>query len=443
MNGKRTKNTDFSGLTGEPMATTLGVLKEIFPGECRVAIVPANVSRLEKIGLQVLVEAGAGVAAGYPDASYEAAGATITDRSQILSAELIAGIRLLGAGHGVDEGILSDTKTDCVLIGMCDPLGSPESLQRPATSGKTVIALEMIPRITRAQSMDVLSSMATIAGYKAVLTGASELPRMFPLLMTAAGTVQAARVFVIGAGVAGLQSLATAKRLGAKCQGYDVRAACSEQVESVGAKFIELSLPETSAEDQGGYAKELAEDFYIKQRELMASVVAESDLVITTAAIPGKPSPLLITEQAVAGMEPGSVIIDLAAERGGNCEVSQADQRIQSHGVTILGPTNLPSEVPYHASQMFSNNVTHYLHNLIKDGEIVWNMDDEIISETAIVHRGQVVHPRIKSLLETEPEPVAPTTTASSDSPVESDSEPSSEVPSFEEFLRDDSEDFE
>ncbi len=386
---------------------TIGILRETYPGERRVALVPTTIAKLKKSGLEVKVEAGAGKEAGYPDDEYAQAGAPVVERREVLACDLVAGVRILGAAGESWSADLEGLGASAVIIGMCDPLGAADVLRDAGSRGWTVVALEMIPRITRAQSMDVLSSMATVAGYRAVLLGAVELPRMFPLLMTAAGTVTAARVFVIGAGVAGLQALATAKRLGATTQAYDVRAACREQVESVGAKFIELSLPETSAEDQGGYAKELAEDFYRQQRELMASVVAESDVVITTAAIPGKPSPLLVTEQAVKGMAPGSVIVDLAAERGGNCELTQPDQRVQQHGVTILGPTNLPSEVPYHASQMFSNNIANYLRNLVKDGQIAWNMDDEIIRETVVVRDGDVVHPRIRSILGLDPLPQA------------------------------------
>lgn len=408
---------------------TIGVLRERYPGERRVAIVPATVGKLAKTGLEVRVETGAGEAAGYPDEQYRQAGASVVERSQVLTCDLVVGVRVLGAGGDSWSSDLEGLAEHAVLIGMCDPLGTAEVLKEVAGRGWTVVALEMIPRITRAQSMDVLSSMATVAGYRAVLLGAVELPRMFPLLMTAAGTITAARVFVIGAGVAGLQALATAKRLGAATQAYDVRAACREQVESVGAKFIELSLPETSAEDQGGYAKELAEEFYQKQRELMASVVAESDVVITTAAIPGKRSPLLVTEEAVKGMAPGSVIVDLAAERGGNCELTRPDERVVAHGVTILGPTNLPSEVPYHASQMYSNNIANYLRNVVREGRIEWDWEDEILRETVVVRDGEVRHPRIRSLLGLEPLEEPASADASANLPeaggTDSDSNPS------------------
>jgi NAD(P) transhydrogenase subunit alpha len=286
-----------------------------------------------------------------------------------------------------------------IVIGMCDPLGEPQAVAEIAATKATLFALELIPRITRAQSMDVLSSMATIAGYKAVLLAAVELPKIFPLLMTAAGTLTAARVFIIGAGVAGLSAIATAKRLGAVVRAYDVRPTCREQVESLGGKFVELPLETTGAEGAGGSAQAQDEEFYRRQRALLAQVVAESDVVISTAAIPGKPSPQLVTAEAVAGMQAGSVIVDLAAERGGNCALTKADQRIVVHGVTILGPTNLPSEVPQHASQMFSANVSSFLANLVKRGEVVLNCDDEIIRETLAVRDGEVFHPRLRELL--------------------------------------------
>jgi NAD(P) transhydrogenase subunit alpha len=323
----------------------------------------------------------------------------IAERAELFSADIIVQVRCLGANLEAGQADLAHVRRDQIVIGMCDPLGQPEAMRQMAGSGACLFALELIPRITRAQSMDVLSSMATVAGYRAVLMAAIELPKMYPLLMTAAGTVTAARVFVIGAGVAGLQAIATARRLGAVVHAYDVRPAVREQVESLGGKFVEMSLDAGEAEDKGGYAKQLGEEFYERQRELMTRVVAESDVVVTTAAIPGKPSPRLITAAAVAGMRAGSVIVDLAAERGGNCELSQADQRVVEHGVVILGPTNLPSEVPYHASQMFANNVTSFLKNLITEGRSRIGEDDEIIRDTMVTRGGEVVAPRIRELL--------------------------------------------
>ncbi len=378
----------------------VAVLKETFPGERRVALVPANIAALAKAGAEVVVESGAGAAAGFKDAEYAEKGAqVVAGREACCLADVLLQVRCLGANPQAGRADLPHFKPGQIVVGMCDPLGAPEAIREIAQTGATLFALELIPRITRAQSMDVLSSMATIAGYRAVLLAAMELPRMFPLMMTAAGTVTAARAFVIGAGVAGLQAIATAKRLGAIVSAYDVRPACREQVNSVGGKFVELQLEAGQAEDKGGYAKAMGEDFYRKQRELMTRVVADSDVVITTAAIPGKKSPVLITKEAVAGMRPGSVIVDLAAERGGNCELSQPDQRVEQHGVTILGPTNLPSEIPHPASLMLSNNVTKFLQNLIKGGEINLNLQDEIIRETLTARGGDVYHARIRELL--------------------------------------------
>lgn len=387
----------------------ISVVKESFPGERRVAIIPTNVPQLGKSGIEVHIESGAGLAAGYPDGLYEHRGATVVaDRAELLrGADVVVGIRALGANPEAGVADLEAIKSGATWIGMCDPLGAPEAIKRVAEKSVCLFALELVPRITRAQVMDVLSSQATISGYRAVLLGAVELPKIFPMLMTAAGTLAAARVFVIGAGVAGLQAIATARRLGAIVHAYDVRPATREQIESLGGKFVQLELESEQAEDQGGYAKSLGEEFYRKQRQLMASVVAESDVVITTAAIPGKPSPLLITADAVRGMPPGGVIVDLAAERGGNCELSQPDVRVQEHGITILGPTNLPAEVPGHASQMFSNNVTKFLLNMVSDGQLKLNLDDEIVHDTLVCRDGEVVHDRIREILDMEPLTVA------------------------------------
>jgi H+-translocating NAD(P) transhydrogenase subunit alpha len=378
----------------------VAVLKETSPGERRVALVPADVAKLAKAGIATLIETGAGQAAGFSDDAYQAKGATIApSRQAAFAAPIVLQARALGANLVAGRDDLAGLRPGQVVIGMCDPLGEPKAIAEMAQTGATLFALELIPRITRAQSMDVLSSMATISGYRAVLLAAIELPKIFPLLMTAAGTLTAAKVFIVGVGVAGLQAIATARRLGAVVRAYDVRPACREQVESLGGKFVELPLETAGAEGAGGYAKAQDEAFYQRQRELLANVVAESDVVITTAAIPGKPSPLLVTAEAVERMSPGSVIVDLAAERGGNCALSKADQRVVAHGVTILGPTNLPSEVPQHASQMFSGNVTAFLLNLVKKGELVLNCDDEIIRDTLVAHEGQVVHSRIRDLL--------------------------------------------
>ncbi len=382
----------------------VAVLRETYPGERRVALMPACVSRLAKAGVEVLVEEGAGSAAGVSDGEFAQKGANLVgDRAVLFSSDVILQVRSFGANKEAGREDLSRLTDRSLVIGTCDPLGDPESIAEMARTGAGVFALEMIPRITRAQMMDVLSSQATIAGYRAVLLAAIDLPKMFPMLMTAAGTLAATRAFVIGAGVAGLQAIATARRLGAIVHAYDVRPATREQVESLGGKFVQLDLDAAQAEGQGGYAKAMDDEFYKKQRALMTSVVAESDVVITTAAIPGKPSPRLITAAAVEGMAPGSVIVDLAAERGGNCELSQADARVERHGVVIHGPTNLPSEIPYHASQMFSNNVTKFLLNMIEDGQLNLNMEDEIIRETLVCQGGEVTNERLRSLLSLPP----------------------------------------
>lgn len=378
----------------------ISVLKELYPGERRVALVPANVPQLAKAKMEVLVEPGAGVEAGFPDQLYTDKGATVVpDRRDALAGDIILQVR--SAGMDADEGaeLLGQIGSGKIVIGSCDPLGKPQAIAHWASSGVTLFSLELIPRITRAQSMDVLSSQATIAGYRAVLMAATELPKLFPMMMTAAGTLTAARVFVIGAGVAGLQAIATARKLGAIVSAYDVRPACREQVESLGGKFVELAIDASASEDKGGYAKAMDEDFYRRQRELLASVVAQSDVVITTAAIPGRPSPQLVTADAVRGMQPGSVIVDLAAERGGNCELSQADQRVVEQGVTILGPTNIATDIPNHASQMLGNNVVKFLLNMVKDGQLNLNMEDEIIRETLVARDGQVASSRVRDLL--------------------------------------------
>jgi NAD(P) transhydrogenase subunit alpha len=378
----------------------VAILKETFPGERRVALVPGDVPKLAKVGLEALVETGAGIAAGFSDEAYAAKGAKIAPtRLAAGEAPLVVQVRSLGANLKEGRHDLARFRPGQIILGLCDPLGEPQAVAEVARTGATLFALELVPRTTRAQAMDVLSSMATIAGYRAVLLAAIELPKIFPLLMTAAGTLTAARVFIIGVGVAGLQAIATARRLGAVVRAYDVRPACREQVESLGAKFVELPLETAGAEGQGGYAKALDEAFYCRQRELLAQVVGDSDVVITTAAIPGKPSPLLVTADAVAGMQPGSVIVDLAAERGGNCALTRADERVVAGGVTILGPTNLASDVPQHASQMFSGNITNFLTNLVKKGEVCLNCDDEIIGKTLAAHQGQVVHQRLRELL--------------------------------------------
>jgi H+-translocating NAD(P) transhydrogenase subunit alpha len=352
---------------------------------------------LVKAGLEVGVQAGAGTAAGFPDREFAEKGATIVPAREDLvgAADILVQVRGLGAAPGT-EADLAWIKPGQIIVAMQEPLTSGPAMRRLAERGATVFALELVPRITRAQSMDVLSSMATIAGYKAVLLGAAALPRIMPMLMTAAGTLAPARVFVIGAGVAGLQAIATARRLGARVEAYDVRPAVKEQINSLGAKFVELPIETADAEDRGGYAKAQDESFYRRQRELLSRVVAASDIVITTAAIPGKPAPVLLTAEMVRGMAPGSVVVDLAAERGGNCELTRADETVVEGSVTILGPTNLAATVPHHASQMYAKNVTTFLQHLVKDGQVTIDTSDEITSETLVAHKGEVVHPRVR-----------------------------------------------
>ncbi|MEX2142863.1 MAG: Re/Si-specific NAD(P)(+) transhydrogenase subunit alpha [Pirellulales bacterium] len=381
----------------------IAVLRESFPGERRVAIVPAVVPSLVKLGLDILVEAGAGAAAGFPDGAYEKAGAKIVlNRGDAAAADCLLQVRTLGANPVNGQSDLPLLRSGQVVIGLCDPLSNPQAASQLAERGVTVFALELMPRISRAQSMDVLSSMATVAGYRAVLLAATTLPKMFPLLTTAAGTLTPAKVFVIGAGVAGLQAIATARRLGAVVSAYDVRSAVKEQIQSLGAKFVEMPLEAGAAEVEGGYAKQMDEDFYRQQRELLARVVSESDVVVATAAIPGKQAPLLITAEAVRGMRPGSVIVDLAAERGGNCELTKPGETIETQGVTIIGRANLPSEVPNHASQMFAKNVATFLAHFIKAGQFHFDTTDQITRDTMIARGGNVVHPAVQKLLSQE-----------------------------------------
>jgi len=377
----------------------IGVPRETLAGENRVALIPASIPPLAKAGVSVVVEAGAGTAAGYLDQAYRDRGAEIGTREDAFAADVVVQVRTLGANLAAGAPDLGLMRRGQTVVGLCDPLGEPAAAQQMAAVGVALLSLELMPRITRAQSMDVLSSMATVAGYKAVLLAAETLPKMFPMLMTAAGTISPAKVFVIGAGVAGLQAIASAKRMGAVVEAYDVRPVVKEQVESLGAKFVELPIDTATAQDKGGYAKELGEETLRKQRELMLKTVAANDVVITTALIPGRPAPKLVTAEMVRAMAPGSVVVDLAAERGGNCELTQADRTVVDGGVTILGPTNLPATVPYHASQMFAKNVTTFLQHLLKSGFPSLNLDDEITRETLVARDGEVVLPRIRELL--------------------------------------------
>jgi NAD(P) transhydrogenase subunit alpha len=378
----------------------LGTVRETFPQEARVALVPRQCEALRKAGLDVIVEQSAGVEAGFPDELYVARGARIGSREQVFrESDVVAQVRSLGANPEAGRADLPLFKPGQILIGFGEPLTALNECSDLAHAGVSLLALELIPRITRAQSMDALSSMATIAGYRAVLMGASQLPKVFPLLMTAAGTITPAKVFVLGAGVAGLQAIATARRLGAVVYAYDLRPAVKEQVESVGAKFIMLDVDSASSEDKGGYAKAMDEAFYRRQRELLTETLREQDVVITTAAVPGRRSPILITADMVAAMQPGSVIVDIAAERGGNCELTRPGETVVENGVTILGPLNLPSMIPHHASQMLSTNIAALAKLLVRDGQVGLDLEDQIIRESLVTHGGKVVHPKVAELL--------------------------------------------
>jgi NAD(P) transhydrogenase subunit alpha len=355
---------------------------------------------LAKSGVQYVMEAGAGAAAGFPDQEYTGRGVKVVrERGEVFAADVIVQVRTLGANPEAGRGDSALFRSGQVLIGFGEPLSAAEQFAALAGRGVSSFAMELIPRITRAQSMDALSSMATIAGYKAVLMAADGLPRMFPMLMTAAGTVTPARVFVLGAGVAGLQAIATARRLGAVVSAYDVRAAVKEQIQSLGAKFVEVPIEAGQAEDKGGYARELGEEFYRRQREVLADVVRESDVVITTAAVPGKKAPVLLTREMIAGMAPGSIVVDVAAERGGNCELTQPGRSVEEGGVLIMGPLNLASAIPYHASMMYSRNVATFLKHLVRDGALAIDTADEITRETLVTHNSEVVNPRVRELL--------------------------------------------
>jgi NAD(P) transhydrogenase subunit alpha len=365
-------------------------------------LTPAAVSALRKAGLQVVIEAGAGQSAGFADAAYAAQGAQLaTDRKDVFQrADILLQVRTAGANVAALEFDLPLLRSGQTLIGLCDPLGHPAITRRIAERGVTCFALELLPRITRAQSMDVLSSQANIAGYRAVLLAAVHLPKLFPMLMTAAGTLTAARVLVIGAGVAGLQAIATARRLGAAVKAYDVRPAVKEEVQSLGAKFVEIGM---AAEGAGGYAQAMDADFYRRQSEALTPVVAESDAVITTAAVPGQRAPVLIKREMVEQMAAGSVLVDLAAEQGGNCELTQPGEQTTDNGVTIIGCINLPASVPFHASQTYSKNISTFLLSLIKNGQWSFDATDEVVAGTLVTRGGDVVHPRVNDLLESKP----------------------------------------
>jgi NAD(P) transhydrogenase subunit alpha len=367
------------------------VLRETQAGEARVALMPDSVKKLIALKVSVSVESQAGLAAARTDDDYLEAGAVVSKDGK----ELLESADVLVTVNRPPAEIFNELKKGTVVLGFLRPLDEPEALEPALELGLTTFAMELIPRITRAQAMDALSSMATVAGYKAVLVGASQIPRMFPLLMTAAGTVPPARVLVLGAGVAGLQAIATARRLGGVVEGYDVRAAAGEQVRSLGAIFLEVDLGGIKTEDAGGYAVELSEEAMKRGRDLIAEHAKKADVVITTAQVPGRRAPLLVTEEAVNGMRRGTIIIDLAGATGGNCALSKADEIVERNGVTIMAPTNLPATVPVHASQLYSRNVTAFLSLLIKDGELNIDMNDDVVGPSCVTHDGAWVNQRV------------------------------------------------
>jgi NAD(P) transhydrogenase subunit alpha len=377
----------------------LGIVKESAPGETRVALLPESLKSLISQGIAVTVEAGAGVSAGASDQAYIDAGATVTgDRASIL-----AGADLIPVVTAPDSADQAQLKAGAVVIGFLRPLDAPHALLTAIERRVTLFSMELVPRISRAQSMDALSSMATVAGYKAVISAADRLPRMFPMLMTAAGTVPPARVFVIGAGVAGLQAIATARRLGAVVEAYDVRAAAGEQVRSLGAKFLDVDLGGINTEGGGGYAAELSEEALDRGRDLITRTAAHSDVVITTAQVPGRPAPQLIRRAAVEAMRPGSVLVDLAAPAGGNCELTQPGVTQLIGGVTLLAPLNLPAEVPVDASHLYARNVLNFIGLIAKKGAVAVDLSDEVLAGACVTHEGKPVNPRVAKLLETVP----------------------------------------
>jgi proton-translocating NAD(P)+ transhydrogenase subunit alpha len=383
----------------EGRRVTIGVLREAAAGERRVAVTPAVLPALAKAGAQVVLEAGAGQAAGFRDAAYADRGASVGTREQALDADVLAAVRVVAGDPESPD--LERLRQGQVVVGMSAPLAAPEVAAAVASRGATLFSLELVPRITRAQSIDVLSSQANVAGYKAVLVAAAELPKMFPLLTTAAGTIAPARVFVVGAGVAGLSAIATARRLGAVVEAYDVRSAVKEEVESLGARFVELDLDTQQADGgSGAYASAMSDETIRRQRELMAKTVAGSDVVITTAQVQGRRAPVLLTADMVAGMSPGSVVVDLAAEQGGNVEPSEPGETIEVGGVRILGPVNLPATVPYDASLTYAKNVANFLALVLSDGAVAIPEDDQVVQECMVCRDGEIVHARVREALE-------------------------------------------
>ena len=371
------------------------VLRETQAEEARVALMPESVRKLTALGARVMVEKGAGLAAARDDNDYVEAGAEIAaDRASLLEAADI-----LACINRPTQSDFHELKNGAIVIGFLRPLDEPDALAHAAAQKLTTFAVELIPRITRAQAMDALSSMATVVGYKAVLIGAAHIPRMFPMLMTAAGTIPPARVLVLGAGVAGLQAIATARRLGAVVEAYDVRAAAGEQIRSLGATFLEVDLGGIKTEDAGGYAVELSEEAIQRGRQLVAERAKTADVVITSAQVPGKRAPLMLTKEAVDGMKRGSIVVDLAGSTGGNCEVSKPDEVYERNGVTVIAPTNLAATVPVHASQMYSRNITSFLSLLIKDRQLNVDLEDDVVGPSCVTHNGEVVNKRVAGLM--------------------------------------------
>ena len=379
----------------------IGIPAESYPDEQRVALVPAFVSNLIKAGLEVHVQQGAGEKAGFADSTYEEQGARlVAERSQLFSAaDVLLQLHGLSFSAATSDNDLEQVHSGQTVIGMFNPLGSPETVQECAGKGLTTFALELLPRISRAQPMDVLSSMATIAGYKAVLLAAGVLNKIYPMMITAAGTITPSHVFVVGAGVAGLQAIATARRLGAKVEAFDVRPDVKEQIESLGAKFLETDQ-DVTGEGEGGYAKELSEEQHQRELELIAAHIIDTDLVITTAQIPGRPAPRLITEEMVDSMKPGSVIVDLAAASGGNCAITREGETVVRNGVKVMGPANLPAEVPFHASQMYAKNLVTFLKHLVDEGKIELDLEDDITKGALLTHGGQITNDAVKARAE-------------------------------------------
>lgn len=396
--------------TTETPRMVVGVPRENRAGETRVALTPTALPQLTKAGFDVVIESGAGDAAGYPDAAFTDRGARIGSRDDVFAADVLVQVNVMDGDPA--SGDIAKLRQGQVVVGAVAPFARPEMVKAIAGAGATLFALELVPRTTRAQSMDILSSQAAVAGYKAVLIAAAELPKMFPLLTTAAGTIAPAKVFIVGAGVAGLAAIANSRRLGALVEAYDVRPAAREEVESLGARFVELPLETGQEEGSGGYATQLSEDTIRKQQELMAKTVAASDVIITTAQVQGSTAPVIITTEMVKGMAPGSVIVDLAAEQGGNCEPTVAGEVVDVDGVKVIGVVNLPGEIPVHSSQLFGKNVANFLGLMVVDGKLDPGVDDDVIRESVVATGGDVVNNRVREALGMEklpePEPPAP-----------------------------------